>query len=68
MRGLAWACFAIAFVFAVLDWLAVAQQRRGLEYVCKPAATLAFLATALVLDPNDSATRAPGSASRWRGA
>ena len=58
MNGPAWACVVLALVLAVLDWFAVAGERRALEYVCKPAAAVAFLATALALDPNDSATRA----------
>ena len=35
-------CLIAALVFAVLDWIAVAQEQRLLEYVAKPA-TLAFL-------------------------
>ena len=49
---------ACAFGFAVVDWYAVARQRRRLEYVCKPAATLALLATAIALDPVHPTTRA----------
>lgn len=41
----------VAGVFAVVDWYAVATRHRTLEYVCKPATTLAFLASALALDP-----------------
>ena len=41
----------VAAGFAVTDWYAVAAQRRLLEYVCKPAAALGFLVTALALDP-----------------
>jgi uncharacterized membrane protein YhhN len=48
---------AYAFGFAVVDWYAVARQRRRLEYVCKPAATLALLATAIALDPTHPTTR-----------
>ena len=46
-----------AFGFAVVDWSAVARQRRRLEYVCKPAAALALLATAIALDPTHPTTR-----------
>jgi uncharacterized membrane protein YhhN len=35
--------------FAVGDWWAVARDRRRLEYVCKPAATLALLGAAATL-------------------
>jgi uncharacterized membrane protein YhhN len=48
---------ACAFGFAAVDWYAVARWRRRLEYVCKPAATLAFLATAVALDPIHPTTR-----------
>jgi uncharacterized membrane protein YhhN len=48
---------ACAFGFAVVDWYAVARQRRRLEYVCKPAAALALLATALALNPVHPTTR-----------
>lgn len=46
-----------ALVLALLDWVAVARELRSLEYVCKPAAALAFLATAIALDPASSASR-----------
>jgi len=46
-----------ALVLAALDWVAVARRIAPLEYVCKPAAALAFLATALALDPASSASR-----------
>ena len=49
--------FACAFGFSVVDWYAVARQRRRLEYVCKPAAALAFLATAIALGPTHPTTR-----------
>jgi uncharacterized membrane protein YhhN len=48
----------VALVLATLDWVAVARRIPPLEYVCKPAAALAFLATALALDPASSASRA----------
>lgn len=35
-------CLIAAVAFAVTDWIAVAQNRRSLEYIAKPAA-LAFL-------------------------
>lgn len=41
---------ALAVVMAVLDWVAVARGNPILEYVSKPAATAAFLATAATLD------------------
>jgi uncharacterized membrane protein YhhN len=51
------AAFVVAIAFAVGDWLAVASGRRVLEYVCKPAATLAFLASAVALDATHADTR-----------
>jgi uncharacterized membrane protein YhhN len=47
----------VAFVLAVFDWVAVARKVSPLEYVCKPAATVAFLATAVALDPASDAAR-----------
>jgi uncharacterized membrane protein YhhN len=54
----AWALLVVALVVSAVDWLAVATQRRGLEYVYKPAAALAFLATAIALDPGSGSVRA----------
>ncbi len=48
----------MAAAFAVADWWAVATGRRPVEYVCKPAAALAFLATAVALDPVHADARA----------
>lgn len=42
---------------AALDWIAVINQSKVLEYVCKPATALAFFATALVLEPSNGTTR-----------
>lgn len=57
MNGPARVLLGVAFVLAVLDWVAVAQRRPRLEYACKPGAALAFLATAAVLDPATPAAR-----------
>jgi uncharacterized membrane protein YhhN len=48
----------VALVLSALDWTAVARRHRQLEYACKPAAALAFLATAIALDPVSDASRA----------
>lgn len=40
----------LAMVMAVADWVAVARERAVLEYVSKPAATAALLATAVTMD------------------
>jgi uncharacterized membrane protein YhhN len=46
----AWVFLALAGVFAVADWVAIIRGDRRLEYVAKPAATLALAATAATLD------------------
>lgn len=38
-----YAFLAVPMAFAVGDWFAVAQRRRQLEYVCKPATIIALL-------------------------
>ena len=57
MTGPAAALLGVALALAALDWVAVARRIRPLEYVCKPAAAAAFLATALALDPASDASR-----------
>lgn len=57
MTGPAAALLGVALVLSALDWVAVACRIRPLEYVCKPAAAAAFLATALALDPTSDASR-----------
>ena len=47
----------LALLISALDWIAVARKARALEYVCKPAAALAFLGTAIALDPAANAAR-----------
>jgi uncharacterized membrane protein YhhN len=47
----------LALVLSVLDWVAVETHVHPLEYVFKPAATTAFLATAIALDPASNASR-----------
>lgn len=57
MTGSAAALLGVALVLSALDWVAVARRIRWLEYVCKPAAAAAFLATALALEPASDASR-----------
>lgn len=45
-----------AAFFAALDWVAVARNATGLEYVAKPLTTLALLATATTLDVTHDAS------------
>lgn len=40
-----------------MDWWAVANRRSSLEYVCKPLASTAFLATAIAVDAAHGDTR-----------
>ena len=47
---------AAAVVMAVLDWVALVRGSALLEYVSKPAATAAFLATAATLDVTHDAS------------
>jgi uncharacterized membrane protein YhhN len=58
MTTAAWVLLAVAGGFAVGDWIAVGRGSLPLEYVCKPAATAALVATAAVLDPLHADTRA----------
>lgn len=46
----AWVFLVLAAAFAVGDWVAVSRTDRRLEYVCKPAATLALVGLAATLD------------------
>jgi uncharacterized membrane protein YhhN len=48
----------VAAAFAVADWVAVAQRRKRLEYVAKPATLAALVGVALLLDPASSDMRA----------
>jgi uncharacterized membrane protein YhhN len=57
LNDIAWSWLAIALLFAFADWYAVAARRVVLEYVCKPATTLALLAAAIALDPTHRDTR-----------
>jgi uncharacterized membrane protein YhhN len=57
VTGAAAALLGVALVLSALDWVAVGRRIQPLEYVCKPAAATAFLATALALDPASHASR-----------
>lgn len=56
MTNFAWVCLAIAAVMSMLDWVAVARDISVLEYVSKPVATAAFLATVIALDVGHDAS------------
>jgi uncharacterized membrane protein YhhN len=54
---LAAALLAAAAFFAVLDWYAVAEQDKRLEYLCKPATLALLTAVALAIHPTHDARR-----------
>ena len=58
MNGPAFLLLAFALTAAVFDWLAVHQEQRSLEYLCKPLTLLLLIGCALTLDPADDAVRA----------
>jgi uncharacterized membrane protein YhhN len=49
---------ALALVAAVGDWIAVDQEAKGLEYVCKPLTMVLLIGAAVALDPQDPTVRA----------
>ncbi len=51
MTTAAWVLLGVAGVVAAIDWFAVNGDRMRLQYVAKPAATVAFLAVALAIEP-----------------
>jgi len=51
VTGPATAFLIVAAVFALGDWVARAQRRPRLEYLCKPATVVALIATAAALVP-----------------
>jgi len=46
---------SFTLVVAFADWVAVANDRRRIEYVCKPLTMVLLIATALALDVSSSA-------------
>ena len=57
MDGLATGLIVAAVAVAVVDWIAVARDRRSLEYVAKPLVMVVLVAAALVIDPVDDTAR-----------
>lgn len=57
MTALAWWALGAAGAFAVVDWVAVAQERPRLEYLAKPLTTLLLLVVAVALEPADPVQR-----------
>lgn len=57
MTGTAVALLVGTLLVAVVDWFAVATDRRPLEYVAKPATMVLLIAAALAIDPSDDTQR-----------
>jgi uncharacterized membrane protein YhhN len=53
----AWGLLALTAVIAVVDWVAVATERRSVEYFAKPATMVALIATVVALHPHDPTAR-----------
>ena len=58
MTGAAFVLLALALAAAAVDWIAVHQEQKALEYLCKPLTLVLLIACALALDPADAAVRA----------
>ena len=58
MTGPAFLLLALALAAAFFDWVAVHQEQKALEYVCKPLTLVLLIGCALALDPADEAVRA----------
>lgn len=57
MTSVAATLLALAVVVAIVDWWAVATDRRTVEYVAKPLTMVGLIAAALALDPVDGTQR-----------
>lgn len=58
MTAGAWLLLGVAGLLAIGDWVAVAAERKPLEYVCKPGTLAALVGVALALDPTHGDARA----------
>jgi uncharacterized membrane protein YhhN len=58
VTGAAFLLLALALAAAFFDWVAVHQEQKALEYVCKPLTLALLIGCALALDPADDAVRA----------
>ena len=58
VTGPAFVFLALALAAAFFDWVAVHQEQKALEYLCKPLTLVLLIACALALDPDDAAVRA----------
>ena len=57
MTTAAWVLLAVAGMFAVGNWIAVATRSKPVEYVCKPATLVLLIAVALALEPTHADIR-----------
>lgn len=57
MDGTVVALLVLTLVVAVVDWWAVATDRRRIEYLAKPGTMVVLIAAALAIDPADGAQR-----------
>ena len=51
MNGPAFVLLALALAAAVFDWVAVHQEQKALEYLCKPLTLVLLIGCALALTP-----------------
>jgi uncharacterized membrane protein YhhN len=58
MTAGAWVLLGVAGLLAIGNWVAVAGERKPLEYVCKPGTLMALVGVAIALDPTHGDTRA----------
>jgi uncharacterized membrane protein YhhN len=58
MTAGAFLLLALALVAAVGDWIAVHQEAKGLEYLCKPLTMVLLIGAAVALEPEDPTARA----------
>lgn len=57
MTGAAFLLLALALAAAFGDWVAVQQDNKAVEFVCKPLAMVLLVGAALALDAHDDAVR-----------
>jgi uncharacterized membrane protein YhhN len=58
VNGAAFLLLALAMAAAFFDWVAVHQEEKGLEYLCKPLTLALLVGCAVALDPVDDTVRA----------
>jgi uncharacterized membrane protein YhhN len=58
VTGTAFVLLALALAAACFDWVAVHQDQKALEYVCKPLTLVLLIGCALALHPDEGAVRA----------